>query len=221
MDGKARMAQKTIVRSEYEYRGARWAETSGGDRGLACQDERMGAWFFRHAFGEGGDGEKLDAPPARFLSPATTDAQRRRVLERFKQLTIACTWEEPESSFRLSFARNRFGAHCVGYLGLRRKVESADPDFSMVGSEARAFARELVEEELWRLSGVYSPAQASAGDCGSWLLMATDGVRCFLAQGEDAWPRELEGLCRSLERHGFPWLMNPFGELGAPTSEPF
>ena len=66
----------------------------------------MGAWFFRHAFGEGGDGEKLAAPPARFLSPATTDAQRRRVLERFKQLTIACTWEEPESSFRLSFARN-------------------------------------------------------------------------------------------------------------------
>ena len=125
MDGKARMAQKTIVRSEYEYRGARWAETSGGDRGLACQDERMGAWFFRHAFGEGGDGEKLAAPPARFLSPATTDAQRRRVLERFKQLTIVCTWEEPESSFRLSFARNRFGAHCVGYLGLRRKVESA------------------------------------------------------------------------------------------------
>lgn len=214
------MAQDSLKKSEYEYRGARWVEAADGARGLACQDDCTGAWFFRHSFDEDGDGEELAAPPARFLSSATTDAQRRRVLEHFEQLSITCTWEEPNSSFRLSFVRNRFGAHCAGYLGLGHKIEPEDTDFSMVDLEARAFAHELVEEGVWRLSGVYSPAQASAGDCGSWLLMATDGTRCFLAQGDDAWPRELEGLCRPLERHGFPWLMNPFGELGTPSPEP-
>lgn len=214
------MAQDTIVRNKYEYRGARWVETPDGVRGLARKDESTGTWFFRHAFGEDWDGKELSAPPARFLPSAATDAQRRRVLERFKQLAVACTWEDPDSSFRLSFVRNRFGAHCTGYLGLEHKIEQADPDFSMVDSEARAFAHDLVEEEVWRLSDVYSPARASTSDCGSWMLMATDGARCFLAQGEGAWPHELEGLCSVLERHGFPWLMNPFGELGAPAPEP-